>query len=197
MVNEFAPDGLVYPKGNIFYNDKSSPAFVSFTTNTTIVPGKNGRSVVIKTEGEKVVTHSSKVNRELTYKQSKLAIAKTMDGRVMYGYATLVGTGEDSWTIKLDNNDEEEKEPVTKMEVEQMMKVYQDNKDNQSQNNRKVMDEGNLNDELSNYYTPKSGDARTRNQPEFLLSPRKINDKSKDTTPPNPEDATTCTMFFS
>ena len=79
LVNEFAPNFLVYPKGNIFYNDKSSPAFVSFVTNTTIVTGKNGRSVVIKTEGEKIVTHSSKVNRELTYGPSKLAIAKIMD----------------------------------------------------------------------------------------------------------------------
>ena len=130
--------------------------------------------MVIKTEGEKVVTHSSKVNRELTYEQSKLAIAKIMDGRVMYGYATAVGTGEDSWTIKLDNNDEEEKDRGTKMEVEQMMKEYRDNKDNQSQNNCKVMGEGNLNDELSNYYRPQSEDARTRKQTEFLLSPRKI-----------------------
>ena len=197
LVNEFAPNFLVYPKGNIYYNDKSSPAFVSFVTNTTIVPGKNGRSVVIKTEGEKVVTHSSKVNRELTYEQSKLAIAKIMDGRIIYGYDTAVGTGEDRWTIKLDNSDEEEKEPVTKMEVEQMMKVYRDNNDNKSQNNGNVMDEGNLNDELSNYYKPKSGDTKTRKQPEFLLSPRKIDNKTEDTTPPNPEDATTCTMFFS
>ena len=80
----------------------------------------------------------------------------------MYGYATAIGKGEDSFTIKFDNNDEEETELVTKMEVEQMMKLYRDNKDNQSQNNRKVMDEGNLNDELSNYYSLKNGDARTR-----------------------------------
>ena len=120
-----------------------------------------------------------------------------MDGRIIYGYDTAVGTGEDRWTIKLDNSDEEEKEPVTKMEVEQMMKVYRDNNDNKSQNNGNVMDEGNLNDELSNYYKPKSGDTKTRKQPEFLLSPRKIDNKTEDTTPPNPEDATTCTMFFS
>ena len=119
-----------------------------------------------------------------------------MDGRIIYGYATAVGTGKDRWTIKLDNSDEEEKEPVTRMEVEHLMKVYQEDIDNKSQNNCKVMDEGNLNDELSNYYKPRSGDTRTRKQLEFLLSPGKIKNKTDDTTPPNPEDATTCTMFF-
>ena len=72
----------------------------------------------------------------------------------MYGSATAVGMGEVRWSIKLNNSDEEEKEPVTKMEVEHLMHVYRENIDNKSQDHCKVIDERNLNDELSHYYKP-------------------------------------------
>ena len=56
LVNEFAPDGILYPLGNIFYSHESSPAFVSFTTNTTNVDEKRGGNVDVKREGEKVLS---------------------------------------------------------------------------------------------------------------------------------------------
>ena len=100
LVNEFAPDGILYPLGNIFYSLKSSPAFVSFTINTTNV------NVAVKREGEKVLSQTNTVNRQLHYGQDTVAdntskkgrkglpIAKMIDGRISYGTATALGIGE-------------------------------------------------------------------------------------------------------
>ena len=89
--------------------------------------------MAIKREGEKVLSQTNTVNRQLHYGQDTVAdntskkgrkglpIAKMIDGRISYGTATALGIGEvneDVWTIKLDNSDEDEKEPVSKIELE-------------------------------------------------------------------------------
>ena len=55
---------------------------------------------------------------------------------------------------------------------------------------------GKLSDKLSDFFTPETEDKRSRKQPDLLLSPTKKEDAIDNITPPNPEDATTCTMFF-
>ena len=135
LVNEFAPIGILYPIGNILYNDKSSPAFVSFTTNTTIVPGKKGGNVAVKVEGEKVLSQATPVNRQLRFGQDTvsdhtskkgrngLSIAKMEQGRTRYGTATASGSGEvnkQEWTIKHYNSEEDEKKPVSNNEVKRL-----------------------------------------------------------------------------
>ena len=125
LVNEFAPIGILYPIGNILYNDKSSPAFVSFTTNTTIVPGKKGGNVAVKVEGEIGLSQATPVNRQLRFGQDTdgLLIAKMEQGRTRYGTATASGSGEvnkQEWTIKHYNSEEDEKKPVSNNEVKRL-----------------------------------------------------------------------------
>ena len=202
---------MLYPSGNIYYSQESSPAFVSFTTNTTNVNEKRGGNATVKREGEKVLLQPSTVSRQLHYGlgpvsdhnsekgRSTLPIAKMIEGSIIYGTATAVGVDEgkdDVWTIKLDNSDEDEKEPVSKIDLEPLVQLYTESIPNNSQDNRKVCDGGKLSDNLSDFYKPIREDKRSRKQTEFLLSPTKKDDDTDNITPPDPEDATTCTMFF-
>ena len=63
---------------------------------------------------------------------------------------------------------------------------------NNSQGNRKVVNDR----KLGGYWTPKGGDKRSQKSFKFLHSPTKIDNDTDNITPPNLDDATTCTMFF-
>ena len=118
-----------------------------------------------------------------------------IDGRISYGTATVLGIiedNEDVWTIKLDNIDADGKEPVSEIELEPLQRLYTENISNKSKCNREVVDDR----KLGGYWTPKGGDKRSRKSTEFLHSPTKIDDGTDNITPPNLDDATTCTMFF-
>ena len=81
LVNEFAPDGILYPSGNIFFSHQSSPAFVSFTINTTNVDEKREGNVAVKRKGEKVLSQTNTVNRQLHYGQDTVSDHTSKKGR--------------------------------------------------------------------------------------------------------------------
>ena len=58
-VKEFAPKGILYPAGNIYYNIKCNPPFVTFTYKTA--------NNLVKIESGQVSAQVSTVNRQLNY----------------------------------------------------------------------------------------------------------------------------------
>ena len=132
-VKQFTQNGMIYPSGPIYYSQKSSPAFVSFTTTITNVNEKRSGNATVKREGEKV---------------------RAVSRQLQYGPGSV------------------------------------------SDHNNEVGGGGKLSDKLSKFFTPTEENQRSRKQPDLLLSPTKKDDEIDNITPPDPEDATTCTMFF-
>ena len=60
-VKRFTKNGMLFPSSNIFYNQKSSPAFVSFTITITNENEKGSGNATVKREGENVHDVSSRL----------------------------------------------------------------------------------------------------------------------------------------
>ena len=122
---QFAPNGILIPTDNIFNNHKCKPAYVSFTFKTD--------NVVVISEGGQVLSQILTVNRRLQYGHdidddkkcspggTGFPIAKMIAGHTLYGKTTTRRTkddGEAVQTIKFDNDDGDNNEEVSEMELE-------------------------------------------------------------------------------